>query len=161
MGLAHDLLLQAQHLALHEGERPSQASLRRSVSTAYYALFHLLVSDAARRWNGSQSAVTGLERAFSHSAMKNASTAFQRPMWKNWHGELERVPMPLRSVADLFVNLQEKRHAADYDNHQEWTATDVRALLKTIDAAFQDWAAVRTEPIAGDYLLSMLIGTKR
>ena len=39
MGLAQDLLQQADHLAAYEGVNPSQASLRRSVSTAYYARF--------------------------------------------------------------------------------------------------------------------------
>jgi hypothetical protein len=43
MGIAEDLLRQADHLATYEGSNPSQASLRRAVSTAYYALFHLLV----------------------------------------------------------------------------------------------------------------------
>jgi hypothetical protein len=45
VGLAHDLLQQANHLATYEGANPSQASLRRAVSTAYYALFHLLIED--------------------------------------------------------------------------------------------------------------------
>jgi len=61
MGLAQDLLRQANHLATYEGANPSQASLRRAVSTAYYALFHLLIEDAAQRWQGSyvQNLVTG------------------------------------------------------------------------------------------------------
>jgi hypothetical protein len=50
MGLAQDLLQQADHLVAYEGVNPSQASLRRSVSTAYYALFGLLIEHAAPRW---------------------------------------------------------------------------------------------------------------
>jgi hypothetical protein len=38
MPYAHDLLEQAKHLANREKKRPRQASLRRAVSTAYYAL---------------------------------------------------------------------------------------------------------------------------
>jgi hypothetical protein len=45
--LHSDLIEQAQHLAKREPNRPRQASLRRAVSTAYYALFHMLISDAA------------------------------------------------------------------------------------------------------------------
>ena len=52
MGLAEDLLRQADHLAAYERLNPSQASLRRAVSTAYYALFHLLIGEAALRWSG-------------------------------------------------------------------------------------------------------------
>jgi len=53
MGLAQDLFQQADHLAAYEGVNPSQASLRRSVPTAYYTLFHLLIEHAAPRWQGS------------------------------------------------------------------------------------------------------------
>jgi len=50
MPFAEDLLEQAKHLANREPKRPEQASLRRAVSTAYYALFHLLVSEATLNW---------------------------------------------------------------------------------------------------------------
>ena len=46
MAFADDLLEQAYHLANKENDNPTQASLRRSVSTAYYALFHLLIDEA-------------------------------------------------------------------------------------------------------------------
>ncbi len=64
MGIAQDLLQQAGHLATYE-ENPTQASLRRAVLTAYYALFHLLVQDATLRWQGSPEARSGLERVLT------------------------------------------------------------------------------------------------
>jgi hypothetical protein len=45
--LPRDLLDQADLLASKERRRPKQVSLRRAISTAYYALFHLLIEDAA------------------------------------------------------------------------------------------------------------------
>ena len=50
MSLAQDLLDQADHLVNMDGANPKQASLRRAVSTAYYALFHLLVDEAVSNW---------------------------------------------------------------------------------------------------------------
>ena len=50
MALADDLLEQAQHLAMRDPKRPRQASLRRAVSTAYYALFHLLIAATIVNW---------------------------------------------------------------------------------------------------------------
>ena len=47
MRLANDYLEQARHLATRERTRPKQASLRRAVSVAYYALFHLLCDEAS------------------------------------------------------------------------------------------------------------------
>ncbi len=43
MAFADDLLEQAYHLASLETGDPKQSSLRRAVSTAYYALFHLRI----------------------------------------------------------------------------------------------------------------------
>lgn len=47
MRLGEDLLAQARYLVRHEPRRPKQATLRRSISTAYYGLFHLLTDAAA------------------------------------------------------------------------------------------------------------------
>ena len=41
---------------------------------------------------------------------------------------------------------------ADYDNHEEWTITDVELVLDTASAAFQNWLSIRAHPMAGDYL---------
>jgi hypothetical protein len=41
---------QAKHLANREKKKPRQASLRRAVSTGYYALFHLLIHEATLNW---------------------------------------------------------------------------------------------------------------
>src|SRR5712692_6430330 len=117
MGLAQDLLRQADHLATYESVKSSQASLRRAVSTAYYALFHLLIEDAALLWQGSPEARTGLERGFQHGPMKKTSQQFREPGWKDWHGNQQPVPAALRQVAKAFVDLQDQRHTADYDNH--------------------------------------------
>jgi hypothetical protein len=46
MAYADDLLEVAQHLAKLDSTNPRQACLRRSVSTAYYALFHPLIAEA-------------------------------------------------------------------------------------------------------------------
>ena len=64
------LLEQAQHLANRERKRPRQASLRRAVSTAYYALFHLLVSEAILNWKRVDQRHL-LARFFEHGKMKS------------------------------------------------------------------------------------------
>lgn len=56
MPFPDDLLEQAYDLAQKEATDPKQASLRRAVSTAYYALFHLLVEEAVSKWGSSVSA---------------------------------------------------------------------------------------------------------
>jgi hypothetical protein len=161
MGLAQDLLKQANHLATYEGTNHSQAALRRSVSTAYYALFHLLIEEAAQRWQGSIAAVTGVERALNHGPMKTSSIQFKGPNWTDWHEIVQAVPPAFQSVSRSFIELQEERHIADYNNHEQWTISDVQTILNTTTAAFQDWTSIRLHPMAGNYLLSMLLGKQR
>lgn len=66
----HELLQQANEL-MHKTD-PNQADLRRSVSSAYYALFHLLVFETTSHWSldGSRNAPGGM---FDHTPMKRAS----------------------------------------------------------------------------------------
>jgi hypothetical protein len=161
VGLADDLLRQADHLATYEGVNPSQASLRRAVSTAYYALFHLLIEEASGQWLGSLEARTGVERGFQHGPMRNTSVQFRKPVWQDWHGNQQPVPPALRRVAKAFVDLQDERHTADYNNHERWSITDVEETLNLVHSAFQDWRSIRTAPMAGNYLLAMLLSKQR
>lgn len=140
---------------------PTQAALRRAVSTAYYAVFHLLSEEAGRRWDGTAAARTGMERAMTHASMKNTCLRFDVRYWTDWHNALHPVPDALRRLARAFVYLQDQRHAADYNNHPDWSVTDAEDILRAADLAFSDWRSVREEPIAGDYLLSMVVGKQR
>jgi hypothetical protein len=72
MAYADDLLEVAQHLAKLDSDKPRQACLRRSVSTAYYALFHLLIAEATSNWKHTESRPE-LGRLFGHGKMKSAS----------------------------------------------------------------------------------------
>ena len=90
--------------------------------------------------------------------MKNVSTQFREKEWTDWHGNKQAIPSNLQRVARAFIDLQTERHSADYDNHEQWSATEVQTLLKSAQAAFDAWLTVRTDPMAGNYLLAMLLG---
>jgi hypothetical protein len=119
LSMSSDLLAQARALAKNEPKKPKQASLRRAISAAYYALFHLLTEEAANAMcAGSKSADLRMivRRAFEHTAMKNAAKGFgagnPAEVWK----PLLAAPSPdLQRVARSFVDLQEARAQADYD----------------------------------------------
>jgi hypothetical protein len=115
MGIAQDLLTLAGRLANPALEDPQQASFRRSISTAYYALFHLLVQESTRNWSGSATAQVGLERKFEHKTMKDVSNSVLRNSWRGWSIPSPLVPPELEAVAEAFVKLQEARQQADYD----------------------------------------------
>lgn len=149
------------HLANRERTRPKQASLRRAVSTAYYALFHLLIAEAALNWKHAEHR-NQLSRQFQHAAMKQASMEQAKAATK----ELNRrdlppparyVAMHLNAIATTFVSPQDHRLKADYDNSTKWTRTDVVALVAEVNEAFRCWAVIRKEPAAQKYLLSLLV----
>ncbi len=161
MGIAEDLLALADRLAAPVAGEHEQASLRRSISTAYYALFHLLVQESVQKWSGSATARFGLERRFEHKIMKDVSNAVWRSSWRGWSVPSPAVPPELQAVAQAFVDLQEARQQADYDNSRTWKSTDVRAIVTDTQLAFENCARIRTHPVANEYLLSLLIGNKR
>lgn len=79
MSLARDLLEQAQHLSRRERGRPRQASLRRAISAAYYALFHLLIQEATGSLVARPELRPRFARAFDHGDMRSASRGFVNP----------------------------------------------------------------------------------
>jgi hypothetical protein len=161
MAIADDLLTLAGQLSSPVPADPEQAWLRRSVSTAYYALFHLLIQEAAQRWTGSPASRLGLERTFKHDQMKEVSRVISTGSWKGWSIPQLAVPPELRDIAKSFIGLQEARHQADYNNEKQWTQTEVAAKLSDARTAFQNWKKINGSPVAHEYLLSLMIGKKR
>jgi uncharacterized protein (UPF0332 family) len=151
-----DLLAQAVSLVHKEPRNPKQASLRRAVSTAYYALFHLLISEAVANWNRA-SLRAALGRAFDHNIMKAASNRIQNTRQFPFTGEDPKVVAALKGVAKTFAGLQEKRHIADYDNTTFWTRTEALAWVKSAEQAFATWKPIRNEQIAQEYLVSLVV----
>jgi hypothetical protein len=71
MAYADDLIVFAREMAELYPSDAHQPSLRRAVSTAYYALFHLLISDAVAQCPDPQFRAA-LARVFEHGLMKSA-----------------------------------------------------------------------------------------
>jgi uncharacterized protein (UPF0332 family) len=153
MAFAQDLLEQAYHLANLESGDPKQASLRRAVSTAYYALFHLLIDEAVGHW-GVPRHRSILARTFDHGKMKGISDDRIRSFYSSGQPP---SGAELKNVAQAFVQLQEQRHAADYDNAIVWSRDDALVALDTVRAAFTDWQAIRGHDDAQDYLLQLFL----
>ena len=72
-------------------------------------------------------------------------------------GEDQTVVQNLRVLAKAFVQLQDKRHIADYDNATFWTQTEAFSVVRTATKAFAAWGAIKDENIAQEYLVSLLI----
>jgi hypothetical protein len=164
MVLADDLLAQAQMLATLDEGVPSQANLRRAISSAYYALFHLLIAEAVERLLPSEP--PGLKerasRAFSHGEMKQVCTRFLAKRILEDLAPLLRASTSseLLSIADTFVNLQEQRHLADYDVAISLPRTETLFWVSQSRRAFIDWKLIR-ETDEATVFLAALIFAKR
>jgi len=147
MPFPEDLLQQAYDLANKEPTDPKQASLRRAVSTAYYALFHLLIDEAVSKWAVERQRSV-LARTFEHGGMKGICD----DVLKSIKGGAA-LPPELNTVARNFIRLQQYRHTADYDNSKQWSRTDVLNVLTLATDAFNAWLAISTHDAAQDFLL--------
>lgn len=154
MAYHDELLLQAKELVHKDG--PTQADLRRSVSSAYYALFHLLIFEACLNWSNDVSR-PGLARMFDHGVMKKVSKRVTDAGKTPYAGVESIIVGKLRTFAGLFVQLQEQRHEADYNIKDEWTLTQSLKAMLDANRAFVIWHEIRTKKISQDYLISLLI----
>ena len=135
-----DLLDQAVRLAKIDLKKPKQANLRRAISSTYYAVFHLLVNEACRAQIGAhhnQAPIRQvLGRAFVHGIMKDACRSFGGGTLKR---SVEKglpvgftIPGEIRKLAGTFVDLQEKRHLADYDLTERFKRSEVLAVIAEV-----------------------------
>jgi len=146
--LADNLLEDARDLAARGEVEGRKSCMRRAVSTAYYAVFHLLVEDFVEHWEFEDERGR-IGRMFDHRKMREAGFAPKD----------EKNPTPAESalvdVKTAFRQLQTNRHRADYDLAWNIARTDVADSLTLAEDTFVKWRSIRLEDIARHYLLSM------
>lgn len=127
--MVNDLLEIASSLAARERGRPKQASLKRAVSTAYYAPFHELADLCSRELVG---------------APQQANWANYRQIYRALdHGSARRVLDPQKSedeilpIALAFSTLQRERHTADYDPEFTLSRPDTIELIAQATRSIQ------------------------
>lgn len=158
MRLDRELLRQARRLAEREPGRPRQVDLRRAISAAYYALFHLLTREASRRFVRDPELVAIINRTYNHGEMNRVSRDVMNlkfpKIFDAAKGSLRAQPTldRLASVARTFVQLQQARHQADYDLAPSLNRNATLMLVRRVEQAFLDWREIRTSDAAGVYL---------
>lgn len=122
----HDLITTARGLAELGRPRPTQANLRRAVSTAYFAVFHALARMAADLLIGGigEPGWHRTYRALEHGSAKNACLNKKA---------MQEFPLEIKKFANMFVGLQDERHEADYSLARD--LYDKPSTLAAIDNA--------------------------
>ena len=135
---ARDLITTARSLTELDRRRPTQANLRRAVSTAYYAVFHLLARTAADLLIGRKrnAAWHQVYRALEHGNAKNACRNKQA---------MRRFPRDIQEFAKKFVALQDARHQADYSYELTYDREDTLAAINKAESAILQLEAASIE----------------
>ncbi len=165
MAYADELLELAQEIANLHSQQPHQASLRRAVSTAYYALFHLLISEATSNWSRPEFRAI-LARVFDHGPMKQAADKGVSEIQsylkaKPPEGPEREAANHLYNVANTFAQAQYHRTEADYNTARTWVQMEVLLHIEGIAEAFKSWSIIREKPAAQAFLISMLPSKER
>lgn len=134
-----DFVATARRLAEPAGPgRPRETDLRRAISTAYYALFHCLAACCANTLiggpgsNRDMRAWNRMYRSLEHG------TARQRCQ----HRDITAFPVSIQNFAIEFVDMQDRRHAADYAHDAEFRKSDVIRDIARIESIITDFNAV-------------------
>jgi len=138
-----------------------QIDLRRAVSAAYYAVFHLLAMTAADNW-AIPDERGRFARLFDHGKMKNASIALPAKIEKRLgaspSAENAAIANELKALSKEFVALQDDRHVADYENSKVWSYSEVEKVILRAHNFYIKWQRLAKTPLATAYLLDMLGG---
>ena len=164
LDLAKDLIIPRRQGA------PPYALLRRSISTAYYSLFSLLVEDAATEIVGVTNDKKYLRgyvmRAISHKAIYDVCKGFGS---KNLNYKIKKllgnheIPDDLAYVAITFRELQFLRYEADYnynfadDLSDNFSRSYVKDILERVEKAHKSWARVKNQWARKVFLIALIV----
>ena len=131
-----NLVSVARDMASTGRGRPRQANLCRAVSTAYYAMFHCLAASCANTIVGG----AGSDRSYpawlqTYRALEHGTA---RSRFRN-RRYIVKFPPEIRSFADKFLEMQEKRHKADYDPSVNFPRLDVLSDIAAVEKAIAEF----------------------
>jgi uncharacterized protein (UPF0332 family) len=156
------LFEQAEKLITPQAGRPRQVGIRRSISAAYYAIFHATITAAADKFvgvsNRGNSRYGLVYRSVSHVWLRDLCKEVQKQTLPNKFRSF--VPNTgfgrnIVAFAEMAVELQEKRHSADYDVMIRINRSDAVVAIATARAALKRFQkANKTRRVA---FLSLLL----
>lgn len=115
-----------------------QVDIRRAISASYYALFHLTLTALADEIVGVSQRGTSryglIHRGIDHRAIKDLCTVIAKatpPSKYSSYIPVSGFGQDILVFADAFVDLQERRHRADYDVAARYRMLDARIAIAT------------------------------
>ena len=144
----------------------AEADLRRGISTAYYALFHLLIKEAMTNFVSDPVFRTKVSRAFQHGPMRSVCDKYnpEKPDKKTGQYVTQEgqgfppqvIASDVRAIAATFIAVYDAREKADYDDAATVQHTEALAAVQQVELAFQSWLTVQTDASAVTFLQELL-----
>ena len=145
------LFEQAEELISPRAGRPRQVDVRRAISAAYYAIFHATITAATDQFigvtNRDESRYGLVYRSVDHRWLRELCTEVQKQTLTSKfkpYAPFGGFGANIAAFAAAVVELQVKRHAADYDVMTRINRSDAvlaiagaRAALSQFDKASQ------------------------
>lgn len=133
---------------------PRQVDLRRAISAAYYGLFHFCLGAAADEFIGVGQRATSryalVYRSIDHRTLKDICAEAKKrapPAKYAPYIPAGGFDPNIQAFSTAAIELQEKRHMADYDPLTKFRTSDAKLAVGTAEAPFADFKA-RTWSIA-------------
>jgi hypothetical protein len=145
------LLEQADYLLRDRNSRGRvrQTSRRRAISTAYYAVFHAILTALADEFVGASERATmryalayrSIDHGDVEKLAKEAKKQVMPPKYQRFAPTGGFCP-GVREFAALILQLKEQRNRADYDPSYWATIADARTVIASARKAIQHFVAV-------------------
>jgi len=157
--LHFDLLSQAE--ALLKFEDVNQAAIRRAISNAYNAVFHLIIQDGVDLLLGIEETKVNnyFQRSFDHGSMKAGCEDVRKNQLPNRHAPIAGpFPYELVQLAIIFVDLQRMRHDADYNHYESISTNIAEDNIRIAYDAINYWKSVlQTDSSAAKQFVTLLL----
>ena len=122
--------------------RPRQAELRRAVSAAYYALFHLLAGNAADIIAGARPPKGSSRRRFWSQSYRALEHRYARNQCLNL-AVMRGFSPEIQYLGATFADLQSHRQDADYNPEVTFSRAEAVRLIGNAEKAIGGFANVR------------------
>ena len=114
---------------------PSQTSLRRAVSTAYYAMFHALATSNADMIVGNKTTKNQTEWIAAYRSLRHYRA--ENPLY----GWPHLFSAPIRQFANVIGGAKKRRENADYNPNAIFYQRQVVSLIDRVESAIIDFNA--------------------
>jgi uncharacterized protein (UPF0332 family) len=136
------LFEQADKLIAPRAGRPLQADVRRAIAAAYYGIFHAAITKAVDQFIGAtnrgQSRYGLAYRSVDHKWLRELCKEVQKTTLSSRtraYAPSSGFGANTRAFAEAVIELQDRRHAADYDVMLRMNRSDAALAVATARAA--------------------------